>query len=604
MSIQRPARALLLAAALTLTASANAQGIYAEVYAQTNPGDGWAPLPGFPNRLAGQPGLPSGSDLLIEISNSASIRVFASNPASTDIGVITLRTQPTHMPTLFVGKPLLPQTSSSAPAGTIACRNLKGVQTNELTRVQIHAASITGPGVEVHQLIRLDLTGNLDAPVVHWGDKANPPPAIGAISVAGSVTPAGSVAAYKGAIGPVIVGADLNGHITARNGSIASVTVGADMGSQGNPAIYATLPVSNFSIDSINVAGDIGRPGAPADIITGGTIRLITADAIYANIDLETNPDRPGYLGGLTTRVGGYEGLLRARTLTSFGGLSNAPCFVSIAGDLTGDIIFTNGIRNERAAGPEIDIAGSVTEGSSIIVGAMPITNTAMPASEIRVRAEQGLAGEIIVGKGQDSDFPTNASVRVGMSSPSIVTSSSKHYDNPFASFGGGSVAIAPFNFHKTESWPVHNATVTLAANELLVAVAPRFYGPVTTDTTAEMIVEHLAPSTQTWVDRSAEFFTEASTSPEGDRTIVVHAIGPASFNQGQWRMRPVDGSILSARAISTPDVRFVSEHSDNTYRFSVEGGSSCPPPPGLGRTNTNRITFTEDDGIVRANCP
>ncbi len=605
MPIQRPARALLMALALTLAPSADAQGIYAEAYAQSNPGDGWAPLPGFPNRLAGQPGLASGSNLLIEIQDSATVRVFADNPATTDIGVITLRTQANQMPTLFVGKPLLPQTSTTAAVGAIACRNLEGVITNERARVQIYAKSITGPGVEVHQLIRLDLTGDLAAPIVHWGDKATPPPAIGAINITGSITPLGSVAAYRGSIGPVTVGADLNGPLSARNGSIASVTVGGDMGSQGKPSIYATIPTGSFSINEIDVAGDIGRPGAPADIITGGAIREIAANRIFANIDLETNPNRPGYIAGLTTRTGGYEGSFRARTLTSFGGsLADAPCFVSIAGDLTGDIIFTNGIRNDRAAGPEIDIAGSVTEGSSLIVGAMPITNTGLPAGEIRVRAEQGLAGQIIVGKGQDTDFPASATVRVGMSSPSIVTSASKFYDIPFADFGGGSVGIAPFNFHKAESWPSHNATITLAQNELLVAVAPRYFGPVFTDTSAQMIVEHLAPGAQTWTDRSADFSTETSTSPIGDRTTVVHALGSASFTAGQWRLRPVEGSILSARAIDTPDVRFVSEYDDDTYRFTVAGGSTCPPPPGLGRTNNTRIDFDESDGIIRANCP
>ena len=605
MPIQRPARALLMAFALTLAPSADAQGIYAEAYAQSNPGDGWAPLPGFPNRLTGQPGLPSGSDLLIELQDSATVRVFTDNPATTDIGVITLRTRTNQMPTLIVGKPLIPQTSTTAPAGSIACRNLEGVITNERTRVQIYAKSISGPGVEVHQLIRLDLTGDLNAPVIHWGDKATPPPAIGAINITGSMTPEGSVVAYQGAIGPVNVGADLNGIVSARTGPITSVTVGGDMGSQGRPALYATVPTGSFSIKEISVAGDIGRPGALADIITGGTIRLIEADRIYANIDLETNPDRPGFIAGLTTRTGGFEGSFRARTLTSFGGgLADAPCFVSIAGDLTGDMIFTNGIRNERAAGPEIDIAGSVTEDSNLIIGAMPITNTGMPASEIRVRADQGLAGQIIVGKGQDTDFPSDATVRVGMNSPSTVTSTSKFYDTPFAEFGGGSVGIAPFNFHTTESWPAHNATVTLAQNELLVAVAPRYFGPVFTDTNAQMIVEHLAPNTQTWIDRSSDFSTEVSTSPIGDRTTVVHALGTASFAAGQWRLRPVEGTILSARAINTPDVRFVSEYTDNTYRFNVEGGSTCPPPPGLGRTNTNRIDFDESDGITRANCP
>ncbi len=602
MHIQRPAHALLLAAALCQAPAALAQGIYAEVYDQTNAR--WNALPGFPSKAAGQPGLPSGSDLTIEVQGSDTIRVYSDSPTTTDIGVITLDAQPGMAPTLLIGKPSLPQPNANAPLDQLGCRTLAGIKADERTRAQIFAKHISGPGVEVHRLVRLDLTGDLDAPIVHWGDTATPPPSIGVIDIDGSVTPKGSVAAYNGSIGAVTIGGDFNGQLSARRGPITSLSVSGDMGSEGRPAVWASAPLGSFAIERVTVAGDIGRPGELADIITAGAILTIEADEIHANIDLETDPAVPGFLAGVTTRTGGYEGLLRARTLTSFGGWSVAPCMLSIAGDFSGEMIFTNAIRNERAAGPEIDIAGSVTEGSSIIVGAMPVTNTGMPSSEILVRGEQGLQGQIIVGKGQVTDFPGDAAVRVGVGSPSIVTSASKFYDIPFADFGGGSVGIAPFNFHTTESWPHHNATVTLAQNELLVAVAPRFFGPVFTDTSAQMIVEHLEPGAQTWTDRSADFYVEASADETGDRTIVVHADGTASFTAGQWRLRPVDGTLLSARAIGTPEVRFVSEYDDDTYRFTVEGGSDCPLPRGIAQTVDNPITFADGDGIIRANCP
>lgn len=599
MDIHRPARAFLLAATLGTCPLAAAQGIYAEVYAHSNPGDGWAALPGFPSKKAGQPGLPSGSDILISLPSSATVRVFADSPETTDIGVITLRAQPGQLPTLIVGKAQLPQTSTTNPISTLACRNLAGVIANERARTQIHARSIAGPGIDIHHLIRLDLAGDLDAPVIHWADNATPPPALGAVTIAGSVTPAGSIAAYKGAIGPVTIAGDLNGNLTARNGPIASITVQGHIGSQGRPAIAAAGPLNTFAIDRITAAGDIGRPEAPADIITAGAIRIIQANAIHANIDLENNPDAPGFIAGLTTRTGDFTGRLHARSLTSFGGLGTAPCFISIAGNLAGDIVFNNVIRNERPAGPEIDIAGRITENAGIIVGAMHITNPAMPAAEIRVRAEHGLAGRIIVGKGQDANFPPPATVRIGSANPSTVTGSTKFYTTPFATFGGGSVAIAPFNFHQTESFPAHNATVQLASNELLVAVAPRFFGPVFTDTAADMIVEHLAPNTQTWTDRSHQFATEASTSPLGDRTVVVRPIGGLSFSEGHWRLRPVDGSILCAQAIGTPPARFDSEYDDNTYRFTVTGGSNCPPPPTPAHASDDRIDFDNHDGII-----
>lgn len=599
----RAARALVLAAAFGVSPQALAQGIYVESFSQSA---GWSALPGFPSKALGQPGLPSGSDILITIPDSASVRVYADNPETTDIGVVTLRTGANQLPTLIVGKAQLPQTTATSAISGLGCRNLEGVHANERTRAQIHARSITGPGVEVHQLVRLDLAGDLAAPVIHWGDRATPAPTLGAIDIKGSVTPAGSVGAYAGAIGPVVVGGDLNGHITARQGAIASIDVAGNIGSAGRPAIWATAPAGSFAIDRVVAGGSIGRPGAPADIVTGGSVRVIEADAFHANIDLEANAAIPGFLAGVTARTGGYEGSLRARSLTSFGGWSLAPCLVSIAGDLAGEIVFTNVIRNERAGGPEIDIAGRVSEGSTIVVGAMPVTNASMPAGEIRVRTEQGLAGQIIVGKGAPTDFPEPSVVRIGSASPESVTSATKFYDTLFSEFGGGAVGVAPFNFHPQESAPKHNAVVTLAGDELLVAAAVRLYGPAFTDLGAEMLVEHLAPGAVAWADRSAEFETLAETDEQGSRTILVRAIAPASFGAGQWRLRPVAGTMLSARAIGTPEVRFDSEYDDDTYRFTVEGGSSCPqrPGPGLGRITDELEGLTSSGVVIRVTCP
>lgn len=606
MLIQRPvraARALLLAAAFGVSSQALAQGIYVESFSQSA---GWTALPGFPSKAQGQPGLPSGSDILITIPDSASLRVYADSPETTDIGVITLRTGVSQIPTLIVGKAQLPQTSAAAAISGIACRNLAGVIANERTRAQIHAKTIAGPGVEVHQLVRLDLTGDLSAPVIHWGDKATPAPTLGAVDIRGSVTPAGSIGAYAGAIGPVTIGGDLNGHVTARQGAIASIDAAGDIGSAGRPVIWATAPMNSFAIDRVVAGGSIGRPGAFTDIVTGGSVRVIEADAFHANIDLEANPAIPGFLAGVTARTGGYEGTLRARSLTSFGGWNLAPCLVSIAGDLAGEIVFTNVVRNERAGGPEIDIAGRVIEGSTIVVGAMPITNPALPAGEIRVRAEQGLSGQIIVGKGSATDFPDPSVVRVGTASPTSVTSATKFYETLFTDFGGGAVGVAPFNFHTQECAPKHNAVVSLAQDELLVAAAVRLYGPVFTDIGAEMVVEHLAPGAAAWADRSGEFVTEAQTDAKGSRTVLVRALAPASFTAGQWRLRPVAGTMLSARAIGTPEIRFDSEYDDDTYRLTVEGGSSCPqrPGPGLGRLTDEPEVLTSSGVVIRVTCP
>jgi hypothetical protein len=605
--MQNPKIRLALAASATLfAATSDAQGIYAESYSAANPGDGWVTLPGFPNQDASEPGLASGSDILIEITNSATIRVFTDDPANTDIGVITLRTQPDHVPTLIVGKPLLPATSETSSISPMACRTLAGITANERTRVQVRAHSIVGPGIDVHQLIRLDLAGDLDAPVVHWGDMPGVAPKLGAINIAGDVTPKGSIAAYRGPIGPITITGDLNGNISALRKNIESISVGGSIGAQGRPVIYATSPQLPFAIDHITVQGSIGTPGSLTGIITAGAIRAIEANEIHANIDLETDPQSPGYIAALTTRQGDFSGSFRARTLTSFGGLNQAPCAVNIAGNLDGEMIFTNGIRNEYAAGPEVDIGGTITENAIFVTGIIARNDALIPAGEILIRSEQSLAGQIIIGKGNETDFNEPARVTVGMSSPKVITNTNKHYTAPFEDFGGGAIGVAPFNFHQNESFPNHNETITLESNQLLTAVAPRFYGPVyAVEAPLHMIVEHLAEGSQTWIDRSNEFTTQAPTEEtEGSRTIVVHAVAPSSFGPGQWRLRPIDGTLKSAMAISNPDVKFVSEYSDDSFRFNVIGGSDCPAPGGRSQTNNNEIDFDDNDGITNVVCP
>lgn len=605
--MQNPKTRLAMAATAAIFASTSqAQGIYAEFYSHSNPGDGWAALPGFPNQDAGEPGLPSGSDVLIEILDSSTVRVFTDTPASTDIGVISLRTSANQVPTLIVGEAQLPATSESDSIGPAACRTLAGITANERTRIQVHATTISGPGIDVHQIIRLDLEGDLNAPVIHWGDEAGAAPKLGAVDIAGDVTPNGSIAAVKGSIGPVTIAGDLNGNLSALSGSIDSIDVIGSIGALGRPAIYAQRAATNMAIGHITAGGSIGRPESRAGIITAGSVRIIEADEIHANIDLETDPQIPGYTAAFTTRTGDFSGSFRARTLTSFGGNSQSPCAVKIAGDLDAQMIFTNGMRNEHASGPEVDIGGTLTEDAVFVTGILARTDTSLPGGEILIRSEQALAGQIIIGSGSETDFVEPGRVTIGTSSPQIVSDSNKHYTTPFEAFGGGAIGVAPFNFHQTESFPNHNETITLDNDQLLIAVAPRFFGPVyAEDAPLHMIVEHLAEGSQTWVDRSSEFTTEAPfEEAEGSRTIIVHAVAPTSFTAGQWRLRPIDGTLKSAKAINNPDVKFVSEYNDDTYRFSVAGGSDCPAPGGRSQSSSNEIDFADSDGITNVVCP
>ena len=590
-------------ASLGLAHSALGQGIYAETF---NPQTAsWTPLAGFPNRLAGEPGLESGSDLTIAHPGNVAIRIFSDDPAATDIGLVTLIADQDEAPTLFISRPSSPQTDPAGPAGTQACRALGGVLATGQSRVQVFTQTITGPGIEAHEIVRLDIVDDLDAPVIHWGDLASPSPKLGAIEVGGNITPNAPIAAYTGGIGSIHTGLDLNATVASRAGGIESITVGRDLGSAGRPVIYANAPRGTFAIEDLIVDGTIGTANSMVDIDTAGSVRLIEADAIFADIDLELDSAQPGFLAGLTTRTGDFTGSLIARSLTGFAGWNQAPCKVSIAGDLNAAIRFTNGIRNENPTGPEVDIAGSLTKFASITTRAMFRTDTSLPAGEIHIGAEQGLAGQIVIGSGSINDFPEPAKVRVGTANPLVVSQATRFYTDSFDSMGGGAIGVAPFNFHTTESFPDHNEVIALDSEHQLVRVVIRLYGPAFAEAAPiHMIVEHLPEGSNTWVDRSTDFYLETPESEQNaTRELVMHALTGQRFDAGQWRMRPVAGTIKCALAKGNPDVQFDSEYADNTYRFTVTGGSDCPAPGGL-TTPDGQFDSDEAAGIILVPCP
>ena len=590
-------------ASIAMAHSALGQGIYVEAY---NPQTAsWTPLSGFPNRIAGEPGLVSGSDLTISHPGDATIRIFSDEPATTDIGLVTIVADDTEAPTIFISRPATPDIDPSAPAGGRACRALGGILASGQSRIQVFTRTITGPGIEAHEIVRLDILDDLDAPVIHWGDLASPSPKLGAIEVGGNITPQAPIAAYTGGIGSIHTGQDLNATVVSRDGGIESIMVDGNLGSAGRPVIYASAPRGTFALDTLIVNGTIGTANSTVDIDTAGSVRLIEADEIFADIDLELEPSQPGFLAGLTTRTGDFSGSLVARSLTGFGGWSVAPCKVSIAGDLNAAVRFVNGIRNENPSGPEIDIAGSLTTYASITTRAMFRNNPSLPAGEIRIGAEQGLAGQIVIGSGNINDFPEPATVTVGSTNPFVITQNSRFYPDSFDSMGGGAIGIAPFNFHATESFPKHNELIELDAQHQLVRVVVRLYGPAFVEAAPiHMIVEHLPEGSSTWVDRSTDFYLEATESElDASRELVVHALTGQRFDAGQWRLRPAPGTVKCALAKGNPDVVFDSEYADDTYRFSVTGGSDCPAPGGLS-TPGDQLQSDIEAGIILVPCP
>ncbi len=574
---------LLLAAA----GQAHAQSIFVEQYTA----GAWRALPGF-DAPGGGSGLPSGSDIALELAGSAVVRISTDDPASTDIGLVSVRVLGTGTPTVLIASGGGPGVNEASPIGAPGARSIAGVIAPDAA-MQIHAGSVSGPGIEARHLVRLDLSGDLDGRVIHWGQPGSTQPGIGGIDIGGSVTANAGIVAVHGRVDRVDVHGDLLGDLAAQNGGFGPISIEGNIGNADRgPSVYAWSGAEALAIETLVVGGAIGTPGTPARVITGGPVFRIEADEIHADIDTQLTDSDFGFVGGVIARAGDLTGSLVIRSLSGFAGNADAPCVISAAGDLDGIIIVENVVRNENPSGPEIDIGGSVTAGSVISVNGMVNLQPGLPGSQIRVGTAGGLQGQIIVHDRDVAPFDADDSIVVG--SGFAVSPQTTSYLTLFEELGGGSVGIAPFNFHPIECFPQHNETITIAPGSALTGAVIRLYGPAFGEAPA-FVIEHRADPISSWTDRSGDFTVlAADTEGASTREIRVEAIGTAAFDAGEWRLRPVDNTLRCAFTVGLPSIGFDSEYADDTYRFTVV--SDCP---GGGRTTTNDLRGQDEGDYV-----
>lgn len=589
LDVRRQLTPARLVAPLLLAAAGQSfgQSIFVEQYQN----GGWQAAPGF-DAPGGGSGLPSGSDIDLTLTSSAVIRISTDDPANTDIGVISVIAPSGVAGTVIVARGAAPALDETRVVGQPAARTIAGLIAKGDVAVQIHARTIAGVGVEARRVARIDLTGNLEAPVIHWGVDDQTQPGIGAISVEGSVAADAQIVAVHGRIDEVTVGGDLLGNLAAQNGGIGRITIDGSVGNaETAPTIYGWSGAEDHGIVTLLVGGSIGTPTAPARVLTGGPIIRIEADAVHAEIDSMIDPADPGYLGGLLVRSGDLVGEVFIEEISSFGGWAEAPCVIDVAGDIDGNVIVNRLVRNERPGGPEIAIGGRLTAGSLLSVGGMFNGRADLPGAEIRVGAPAGVEGQIIVADRQFIEFDNDDTVRLA-GDGLAVTPDARFLPQPFGEIGGGSVGIAPFNFHAFESFPQHNEVLTLKPGSTLTGSVLRLYGPAF-GPLPEFIVEHRAAETSAWTDRSDEFVAlAAAEETEATREVRIESLSPQGFEPGEWRLRPVEGSLSCAFTTELPSVRFDSEYADNTFRFTIL--SDCDTG-GRQRTNGLRDQDVED---------
>ncbi|MEM8756515.1 MAG: hypothetical protein AAGF47_01870 [Planctomycetota bacterium] len=582
-------------AVLAMLAAAHAGVAAAQtITAETWDGSRWSPLPGMTD-------LPSGSDVTISLPAFAVVRVTADDPAATDVGVISVSAPPGVFPEVIVADAATPNVRAPANSAP-AFRTVAGLIA-PASVVALSAETLTGFGIEAREVVRVSLTGDLDAPIVHWGEPSlTGARTIRSIDIGGSITDRAPVVARDGRVGSVTVVGDVRSTLAAQHGGFGQVLIGGDFAptpNGPNADLHAfSGETQYFAIERLDVDGTIGTTDRPAQITTGGPVLRIEADELHADINTMLDPSDPGFIGGIETRSGGFSGSLYARTLTSFGFNPDATCAIEINGDLDAFVFLENGTRNERADGPEIDIAGSVGPNAVLSIATMIRSETGLPAAQIRIGDADGVKGQVIVGNELPQSFEGDNTIVIGGDNPLVVTPATRFYTETADRIGGGAVGIAPFNFHTVESFPRHNETVELDEGERLVNAVLRLYGPVFSPSGQDaFIVEHLAPGASVWADRSDEFTAIIATEEAAaTRRVDLTAEPGAHYEPGQWRIRPAEDRVRCAFVRDLPLARFSSEYDDNTYRFTVTGGCT-----GLPRTPGRRIDTGDDTRDTRA---
>lgn len=407
-----------------LAASGHAQsGIYVEYWN----GSGWVHVVGHPDRLDSppDPGYASGSDIDIVNATDVTYRVFAVSPSTTDIGDITINAPSNSVqPRLLVGRfnaltePIVSQRLDAA-----GCRDLSSISSN-LGKIRVQAwvkADILSGGIDTHEIVRLDVDGDVLGPISHRPVSGNP--TLGMLRVIGNIDPAsGGVVAFDGNIGTIrTVSGNLLCDVLCLDGDIGSIDVGGTIGTQASPVnVWCAGPIKFLACEDLYADLDTGKYGSPYPLYE-----------LYVE---STDPDH-----------GNFEGRIHCLYVSKIGDEGNGEILVT--GNLTGDIDIDDDLAEDLTIGGVLDAAEPLT------IGAQLKANGGVP-SVVHFDNPQGLEGQIII-NAIDADEEWNGIVQFAqLSGGPIALSPVPYYDNKSSTFGGGAVGLVPFNVHYRDCTP------------------------------------------------------------------------------------------------------------------------------------------------------
>lgn len=222
--------------------------------------------------------------------------------------------------------------------------------------------------------------------------------------------------------------------------------------------------------------GTIGSSSRTSSIVTGNYVIMVNGQPVDQGIGIGEMKAGTIFANVNTVSEGGFGRVCRVVAdgspapgnftgdiITSdLGTLYNLDSYIQVAGNLNADVTFRYTMSDEDgpALPAAINIGGELPANKTIRVGlSMEGGNTGVGG--IKVNAAGGLKGQVMVNaqNGNPATYPWLGDVTVGSTllDPG-ATGSTPYYPTLSSTLGGGAVGLVPFNLHKQDCLPIHDA--------------------------------------------------------------------------------------------------------------------------------------------------
>lgn len=450
----------ILAIALTTLVTA-VSSLHASIHVQHLVGSTWS---------SDDQTLSAGSSVTITDTASGTYRIYVDDYTAENIGLITINSQSSGTPTLFVG------TGRSTPIETArlddpGCKDLAGITwSGGKPRLQARVYHDVTGDISMWHVVRIDVDGELQADVYHDGGGVTPAPRLGVVRayrMLAAIPSTQEIVAAHGDIHRVEAQFECHADVISTEGSIDEIQ--ASTTTPGG--WFGDVIALNGSIGTIiNYDGPIATECIQAK---NGIGTIWGKDYILADIRANAN----GGSGNLTTLQmpsGGYfGGTLQANTIT--GSFDFFPVY--IYGDFDGDAIIDTSFDG-------IWICGGLTTGHTIKIR----QNLGEGASlGFSIFGSGFLDGQVIINADNDGS-EWLGSVGVGEIS---LTVAPYYFNNDI---GDGAVGLAPYHIHEEGCTPPNHGYVDASEFDDTTGaggVVIRYYGPINISTPVANYVDN-----------------------------------------------------------------------------------------------------------------